>query len=838
MLACRILAMGLIAVLAAAAADVSAQTVIHVKLTATGAGNGATWEDAYTTITEGLAAAQGGDQVWVARGRYVERILLKEGVALYGGFAGDEDALTFDPVDRELLADESVIDGTSENGGPVVASVFEETPACRIDGFTIVGGNFAAGGGIYISGASPTVMNNRIIGNRATDGGGMYLQQSAALIANNIVLGNVATEGAGIFVRGGMPTIANNVIRSNGVDTGSTTEQSGGLTVYDASPLVVNNTIVDNRAPFASGMILVRTSGTYANNIVAYNSHGIGTFAGFPVFRHNCMFGNETYDFSGGVQQIGINGNISIDPMFADRAYGNLRLQPGSPCIGAGSNGFVIGSTAIDSAPRIMPMGGLVDMGAYESDGREWEPGPYAIIHVSQTGDDGNDGSSWSLARRTVQAGIDRAAHLGGEVWVKAGIYTGRNRLYSNVHLYGGFAGVEFQRESRNFADQVTILDANHQGCVVTCHPGWGQSTIDGFTITNGSERGVQASRASPTIANCIIEGNTASHGAGLFFLSSTAEIRDCRIVGNSTPSEGGGLYVFNSDVILRNCEVSNNAAVRGGGCSLVGGQMLIDRCVFRSNMATQAGGAFFHGQTSMTISNTIIAGNESDIGGGMYAHSHGESNVMNSAIIGNSYDGIHMTGQSVRLINTVVAFNAPVGWRRTDGTSTARSVCFHGNSSAHVFGMLNPIGVDGNFAADPRFVMNPGPGLDGFWGTSDDLPGDLHLQGDSPCIDAGNNADVEGALDLDGLPRIFDGDEDGVATVDIGAYEYQPPPLPGDLDDDGDVDLADCLLWVDCLTGPGVPVGEGCGLADLDVDGDVDLGDYGILSSLIEGQN
>ncbi len=52
---------------------------------------------------------------------------------------------------------------------------------------------------------------------------------------------------------------------------------------------------------------------------------------------------------------------------------------------------------------------------------------------------------------------------------------------------------------------------------------------------------------------------------------------------------------------------------------------------------------------------------------------------------------------------------------------------------------------------------------------------GDVRLQAGSPCIDAGiNTAPSIPVLDKDGTDRIIDGNADGIATVDMGAYEYQ----------------------------------------------------------------
>ncbi len=76
-----------------------------------------------------------------------------------------------------------------------------------------------------------------------------------------------------------------------------------------------------------------------------------------------------------------------------------------------------------------------------------------------------------------------------------------------------------------------------------------------------------------------------------------------------------------------------------------------------------------------------------------------------------------------------------------------------------------------GNINADPRFV--------------DPSSGKLRLQPDSPCIETGYNAVTDlPATDLDGHPRIIDGDCDDIDVVDMGAYEFNWHGA-GDFDND-----------------------------------------------------
>ena len=80
----------------------SAASIIYVKPNAAGANNGTSWANAYKNLQVALAAATPGNQLWVAAGTYYptngfNRSLyfrLRTGIALYGGFAGNETLLS------------------------------------------------------------------------------------------------------------------------------------------------------------------------------------------------------------------------------------------------------------------------------------------------------------------------------------------------------------------------------------------------------------------------------------------------------------------------------------------------------------------------------------------------------------------------------------------------------------------------------------------------------------------------------------------------------------------------------------------------------------------------
>ena len=224
--------------------------------------------------------------------------------------------------------------------------------------------------------------------------------------------------------------IINNVVAANGGgQLTNAVHGGGGIHTKDTDigvPVITNNTVVANHG---AGIWFSTSYGNYApkiqNNLVAFNTWGleqVGTEYA-PTIKNNLVYGNtlqgKKTDYQGIADQTGVNGNISSDPKVTNYRFGQLHLQPGSPCIDAGANDAVeAGWKDIDMLNRVSGNG--VDIGADEYDGTLWDF-PVPIIHVRPGGDDLQDGLTWGTARKTVTAGISSAMVTSGEVWVAAG---------------------------------------------------------------------------------------------------------------------------------------------------------------------------------------------------------------------------------------------------------------------------------------------------------------------------------------------------------------------------------------------------------------------------------
>lgn len=290
-----------------------------------------------------IAGAQGGlakvtgtrTTVLVRPGTYIEAVVVNGGqtVALVGT------GTVSPPLDSAGLAVSNGSDVSVE--GLTVANASGNSDA---DGVRCTGSSSS------VALLEMSVSDNDAIGVEVTD--------CALTIRRSKVSAN---QGGGISISNAPFTLVNNFIISNGkAGAGGTT--FGGVQINNSSAtstqLLSFNTIADSLAQptaLSSGVFCTTsTAMTASNNIVYAGTGGQATLAG------NCSW---TYsDIDGG--QAG-TGNIAEPPLFVDAMNGDFHLEATSPCRNAADPDATL-DVDYDGDARPEPVSGRRDIGADE----------------------------------------------------------------------------------------------------------------------------------------------------------------------------------------------------------------------------------------------------------------------------------------------------------------------------------------------------------------------------------------------------------------------------------------------------------------------------------------
>jgi parallel beta-helix repeat protein len=681
---------------------------------------------------------------------------------------------------------------TADSSGGGMYSQWGSNPTVTHCTFT---GNSAelSGGGMYnTDGSSPTVGNCTFAGNTAVTyhGGGMYSRVDSNPTVTECIF---ADNGAG-FYGGGMhssgcgPTVTNCLFRSNSANYG------GGMSNYTASPTVTNCTLSNNSGD-NPGMYNDAGSSPVVTNCILW-----GNGSGSQIVNVSNSTADVTYsDVQGGTGQPWFGtGCTDLDPIFADE---DGRLSPGSPCIDVGNNSAVPVEieTDLDGNPRRVDGNfdgdPVVDIGAYEFS---------AIRNITQ-----------GILYETIQAAID-AAVPGDKIEVGPGTY--KEAI--------DFSGKAIRLYSSS-GPEVTTINGNEAYHVVQCVSGEeSDSILEGFTITGGKAGGSSFPyncgggmlnlNSSPKVINCSFSENkanlngggmynwqsepnvinctfarngigalpTVESGAGMYNWKSNATVSNCTFYNNHSRHDGGaGMHNYYSDPDVSNCTFTHNSAdgKSGGGMYNCHSSPAVTNCTFTTNYCGAYGGAgMYNHHSSPAVTNCTFSGNYPTGygGGGMYNY-HSGPYVINCTFTEN---GTKSGGGMVVGLDINATYPCPptvvhncIFWDNTDVGILCKGAPIQVYHSDVQDQTHHDWCVEGCIDYDPLFVDRAG--------------GDLRLSPGSPCIDMGNNSAVPDDIttDLDGSPRMVDGNFDGIETVDMGAYEYW-----ADADKDGIEDSVD----------------------------------------------
>ena len=460
-------------------------------------------------------------------------------------------------------------------------------------------------------------------------------------------------------------------------------------------------------------------------------------------------------------------------------------------------------ATETDREVSFELISGVWIYGGFPSDGGDWEERDWEANPTTLSGEIGNVEDISDNSYHVVSAiGVNYTARLDGFT------ITGGGRFNSNLPIESGSGGGMYCiNSSPTLSNLVFIANSAYRGAGIyneNSNPsltdvifsnnesqyGGGMAnyansspTLIDVTFSNNSALsfggGIYNDESSPTLTNVTFSGNSGGRGGGIYNDSSSPTLTAVIFAENTATGSGGGMAnYYNSSPILTNVIFTENVSSLGGGMMNIGSSPTLNAVTFSGNSVYirpdsggqdgWGGGMANYYSANPSLTNVTFSANYAEVGGGgMYNEELSDPTLTNVTFFGNSAEvaggGIYnnaldeTSGSNPELTNTILWANSPDQiFNQAGSTTTVTYSVIQGDS-------IYP--GEGNINADP--LLQPLADNGGFTLTH-------ALGASSSAIDAGNPDPATcPSTDQRGFPRSVDGNGDGVATCDIGAFEY-----------------------------------------------------------------
>ena len=264
--------------------------------------DGLSWQTAKKSLQQTINSVNTGDQIWIAQGTYTPQspriiesstgcaysFILKNGVSLYGGFAGTETSLDERPmedlsqnglIESWEFSCATILSGQTDYPGSVVigdTNIF--TIPVTLDGLTLQNGkadgqnNNSYGGGARLT--DNTILRNcQIIHNSARIGAGLYIHGAVTIdhcyISENTLLNDCwNSKGGGIFITGDNAKVLYSILLNNG------TAILGGGGIYNDGNNIIDHCVLakNTSVSYGSGIRFSDCAALMQNSILWKNT--------------------------------------------------------------------------------------------------------------------------------------------------------------------------------------------------------------------------------------------------------------------------------------------------------------------------------------------------------------------------------------------------------------------------------------------------------------------------------------------------------------------------------------------------------------------------------------